>query len=255
VCTCVRACVRACPSLLLSLSFALAFSLRLSVCLSLSLLHTHSPTRSHTLSLIHSLTNAHTHQIFIPIFLAHSHTFLSLSFSFSLSISLLYTYTHTLIHKHIRTHTLSHVFTRSSTHSLLSRVRAALSSVRVRTRALFSLFLSPFLPFLFFAFAILSLFLSLHHHHHPSRLITSFAVILSLVRFISFSTPGSRDFSLKESYSHRECILSLSCPWRFLSDGKVREKNRGRDKFMKRIGISMYPRSPGTLLTTRIFWI
>jgi len=57
----VRGCARACPSLLLSLTFTLAFSLRPSVCLSLSSLHMHSRTRSHTLSLSHSLTNAHTH--------------------------------------------------------------------------------------------------------------------------------------------------------------------------------------------------
>jgi len=60
---CVRACVRACPSLLLSLAFALAFSLRLCICLSPSLLDTHSRTCSHTFSLIHSLINAHTHQM------------------------------------------------------------------------------------------------------------------------------------------------------------------------------------------------
>jgi len=110
---CVHACVRACPFLLLSLTFALAFSLRLSIRLSFSSIHTHSCTRSHTLSLIQSLTNAHTHQIFIPIFLAHSHTFLSLSLSFSLSLS----YTHTLIHTH--TFALTHSFTYSLAHPLI----------------------------------------------------------------------------------------------------------------------------------------
>ena len=31
-----------------------------------------------------------------------------------------------------------------------------------------------------------------------------------------------------------ECILSLSCPWHFLSDGTVEEKNTGRDKLMRK---------------------
>jgi len=39
---------------------------------------------------------------------------------------------------------------------------------------------------------------------------------------------------LKQSNSHCECILSLSCPWHFLSDGTVEEKNRGRDKLMRK---------------------
>jgi len=88
---------------------------------------------------------------------------LSLRLSVCLSLSLLHTHSRTrsqTIATHIRTLTLSHLFTRSSTHSLLSRVRAALSVARAQAHALFSLFLSPFLPFLFFSFAILSLLLS-----------------------------------------------------------------------------------------------
>ena len=165
--------------------------------------HTHSRTRSHghTLFLIHSLTNAQTHHIFIPILLAHSHTFLSfpLSFlflSFSLSLSLSLSYTHTLIHTHIRTHTLSHLFTRSSTHSLSQcRVCALRCLQRAYALALSSLCFSP-----------------------PP----------------TFYTPGSHDFNLKQSCSHCKCILLLSCPWRFLSDGTVEEKNRGRGKLMRK---------------------
>ena len=56
------------------------------------------------------------------------------------------------------------------------------------------------------------------------------AVFLSLICFLSFSTPGGHDFNLKQSYSHCERILLLSCPWYFLSDRTVEEKNRGRDK-------------------------
>jgi len=203
----VRAFVRVPLSFVLSLSPLHSLSGCLSV--SLFLFYTRLRTRSHTLSLIHSLTNAHTHRIIIPIFLAHSHTFLSLSLflSPSLSLPLSLSYTRTLIYTHIRTHTLSHLFTRSSTHSLLSHVRAALSSARVRARALCSLFLSPFLPFFFFSLAILSL-----SSLPPLSLACFLAIFLSLVRFLSFPNPGSHDFNLKQSCSHCESTLSLPCP-------------------------------------------
>jgi len=148
----------------LSLSFFLSFSPLhslsgfLSVLLCLHYTHTraHAVTHTHSLSSTHSQKHARSNPY--AIFLAHSHTFLYLSLSFLLSLSL--SYTHAMIHTHIRTHTLSHLWTRSSTHSLLSRMRAALSSACVRARALFSLFLSPFLPFLFFSFPILSVLFS-----------------------------------------------------------------------------------------------
>jgi len=41
-------------------------------------------------------------------------------------------------------------------------------------------------------------------------------------------------FNLKQSNSHCEYILSLSCPWHFFSDGTVEEKNTGRDKLMRK---------------------
>ena len=137
VCTRERACVSLSPSFL-----------------SLSLLHSLSVFLSVSLFLMHSLTRAHRDQIFISIFLAHSHTFLSLSSSLSFSYIQKWTRTH------ICTLTLFYLFTRPPTHSLLSCLCAALSSARVRTRALSSLYLPPFLPFLFFAFLNLSLFLS-----------------------------------------------------------------------------------------------
>jgi len=208
---CVRACVRACPSLLLSLAFAFAFSLRLSLSLSLSLLHTHSHTRSHALSLFtHSHTHTQTRSLSPSFSHTHSHFFLSLSLSLSLS------YTHAQTPTHIRTHTFSHLFTCPPTHSLLSRVRTALFSARVRAHDLSSLFLSPFLPFSFFSFLSISLRLS------SSPLFTCLlAVFLSLVRFLSFSTPGSHDFNLKQSWSHCDFILAHSCSWHFLSYGTV----------------------------------
>jgi len=52
----------------------------------------------------------------------------------------------------------------------------------------------------------------------PLSLACLLAVFLSLVRFLSFSTPGSHDFNLKHFSSHFECILSFSYPWRFLSE-------------------------------------
>ena len=136
-------CVHARSSLFVSLKFSLVLSIRVSLCLSLSLLHTHTCTHGHLLSLIHSLTHAHTHRIFNPIF-SHTHTHFSLSFFLFLS-----TNTHT--HTQIREHTFFHFFTRPPPHSWLSRVSAALSSANVRACSLLSLFLSPFLPFVFFS--------------------------------------------------------------------------------------------------------
>jgi len=39
---------------------------------------------------------------------------------------------------------------------------------------------------------------------------------------------------LKQSNSLRECILALSCPWHVLSNGTEEEKNRVRDKLMRK---------------------
>jgi len=130
VCTCVRAHVSLSPSFSRFRPCILFQAVCLSV--SFSFTHTFAHMQSHALS--HPLTH-NTHQIFIPIFLAHSHTFLSLPLcyispssslslcflslflSFPLSLSLLHTYTET--HTHSHSHTLSH--------SLLLHVRAALS--------------------------------------------------------------------------------------------------------------------------------
>jgi len=134
-------------SLLLSVVFAFAFSFRLSVGVALSSLHTHSRTRSHMLSLIHPLTNARTHQIFMSIFLAHSHTFLylSLSFSLSLSLSLLHTYTDT--HTHSHSHTLSFMNWLIHSFIVVACARCVVFSARTRTRSLLSVSL-PLPPFL-----------------------------------------------------------------------------------------------------------
>jgi len=224
VCTCVRECVSSSPSFS---CFRPCIRLRLSVFLFFALLHTLSRTRSHTLSLIHSLTNAHTHQFFILIFLAHSHTFLSLSLSFSLflSLSLLHTYTDT------HTFALTLSLTYSLAHPLIHYCRVCVLRClqRAYARALSSLcFFPPSSLSYSFAFQF-CLFYSLP----PLSLACYLAVFLSLVCFLSFSTPGSHDFNLKQSCSHCECILSLSCPWCFLSDRTVEEKNRGRDKLMR----------------------
>ena len=142
----------------IAISLRLSFSSFLSVFLFLHYTYTRAHAVTRSLSSTHSQTHARTKSL-CP-FSLHTHThffiFLSLSLSFSLALS----YTHTLIHTNNRTHTLSHLWTRSSTHSLLSRVRAKLSSARVRARAHFSLFLSPFLPFLFVSFPILSFLFS-----------------------------------------------------------------------------------------------
>jgi len=158
----VRASVRAVPfSFFLSLSplHSLSGFLSVSFFLFYTNIWAHAVTRS--LSSTHSQTYTRTKSLSRSCSLTHTPFSLSFSLSLFLSLSLLhiYTDTHTLIHTHIRTHTFFHLFTCSSTHSLLSRVRAALSLARVRARALFSLFRSPFLLFLFFSFVILSLLL------------------------------------------------------------------------------------------------
>ena len=106
------------------------------------------------------------------------------------------------------------------------RVCALRCLQRTYARALSSLCFSPTsslscsFPFRLYLFCSLP----------PLSLACFLAVFLSLVRFLSFSTPGNHDFNMKQSNSHCECILSLSCPWHFLSDGTVEEKNRWRDK-------------------------
>jgi len=202
-----------------------AFFLKLSVCLSLSSIHTHSHTRSDTLSLIHPLTNARTHQIFMSIFLAHSHTFLYLSLSFPLSLSL------SLLHTYTDTHALTHPLIYELAYPLIHccRVCALRCLQRAYARALSSLCFSPpsslscSFPFRFYLFCSVP----------PFSVASFLAVFLSLVRFLFFSTPGNHDFNLKQSNSHCECILSLSCPWHFLSDGTVEENNTRRDKLMR----------------------
>ena len=140
VCTCELACVSLSPSFsrfrpcILSQAFCLS--------LSFSFTHTFAHTQSHALSLIHSLTNAHTHQIFIPIIsrsLTHISLSSSLSLSFlslslSLSLSLLHTYTDT--HTHLHSHTLS--FIHSLIHSLIVVACARCVVFSARTRALSS---------------------------------------------------------------------------------------------------------------------
>jgi len=168
-CTCVRARVSLSPSF----SRFSPYILSEAFCLSLSFSFTHTLTHMQSHALSHPLTHKRTHAPNLYPHLSRSLTHISVSsflslplslflffLSFSLSLSLSISYTHTLIHTHIHTHTLSHLFSCSSTHSLWSRVHAALSSAHVRARALFSLFLSPFLPFLFLSFVILSLLLS-----------------------------------------------------------------------------------------------
>ena len=128
--------------------------------LSLSFFITHTLAHTQSHALCHPVTHKRTHALNLYPHLSCTLTHISLSFSFSLSLSLFLLQTYTDTHTHIHTHTLFHLFTRSSTHSLFSRVRNALSSARVRASALFSLFLAPFLPFLFVSFPILSLLFS-----------------------------------------------------------------------------------------------
>jgi len=110
------------------------------------------------------------------------------------------------------------------------RVCALRCLERTYARALSSLCFSPpsslscSFPFRFYLFWSLP----------PLSVDCSLAVFVSLVRFLSFSTPGNHDFNLRQSNSHCECILSLSCPWHFVSDRTVEEKNRGRDKLMRK---------------------
>ena len=118
-----------------------------------------------------------------------SRTLTNISFSFSLSFSVSLSHTHTHIHTHIRTPTLSHFFTRPPPHSLLSRVSAALSSSNVRACFFPPFSLSYSFLLQFYVLASLS----------PLSLAFLPAVFPALVRFLSFSTPGSHDFNLKQS--------------------------------------------------------
>jgi len=229
VCMCVRACVSLSPSFsrfrpcILSQDFCLSPSF--------SCTHILAHTQSHALS--HPLTHKRKHAPNLCPHLSCSLTHISLSSSLFLSLSLFLS--RSLLHTYTDTHTHSHSHTLSLIHSLIHSfivvacARCVVFSARTRARSLLSVSL-PVPPFvvLFFCNSVsFALFL-------PSR--TTFAcflaVFLSLVRFLSFSTPGSHDFNLKQSCSHCECILSLSCPWRFLSDGTVEEKNRRKDKLM-----------------------
>jgi len=186
--------------------------------------HTLAHTQSHALS--HSVTHKHTRTKSLSPSFLHTHTHFSLFLSLSLSLSL--SYTHTLIHTH--TFAITHALTYSLAHPLMHccRVCELRCLQRAYTRVLSSLCFPPpsslscSFPFRFYLFCSLP----------PLSLACFLAVFLSLVRFLSFSTPGKHDFKLKQSNSHCKCILLLSCPWHFLSDGTVEEKNRGRDKLM-----------------------
>jgi len=209
VCTCVRA----------SVSFSLSFS-RFCPCilsqafylsLSFFITHTLAHTQSHALS--HPVTHKRTHASNLYPHLSCTLTQISLSFSLSLSLSLSPTHIHRYTHTLALTHSLTD--SRSSNQSLLSCVRAALSSARVRTRAVFSLFLSPFsLPtsFLFRFYLFCS--------RPPSRSLAS--------------SPCIPRLTASPFFAHCESILSLSCPWNFLSNGTVEQKNIGRDKLMRK---------------------
>jgi len=229
-------------SLLLSLVFALAFSHRLSFSgfLSVFLFLQYTYTRAHavirSLSSTHSQTHARTKSL-CPFFL-HTHTHFSIFLSLSLSLSLFLSYnTHTLIHTHIRTHTPSHLWTRSSTHSLLSRVRAALSSARVRARALFSLFLSPFLPFLIVSFPILSLLFS------SSPLGGLLPRRLCLTRSLpDFSTPGNYDSIWNSQTLTASAFFHSLARGIFSQMERWRRRIQGKTSWWERIGISLYPR-------------
>jgi len=166
----------------------------------------------------------------------HTHThfsiFLSLSFSLSLSLTHMQWYTRTFAPTHSLTYELAHPLIHCC------RVCALRCLQRAYARAPSSLCFSPpsslscSFPFRFCLFCSLP----------PLSVACFLAVFVPLVRFLSFPTPGNHDFNLKQSNSYCECILSLSCPWQFLSDGTVEEKNRGRDNGWERIGISLYPR-------------
>jgi len=179
VCMRERACVSLSPSFSRFLFCILSQAFSLSI--SFSFTHTLAHTQSHALS--HALTHTRTQGPDLYPHLSRTLTHISLSFFLSLSLSYIQTWTRT----HICTLTLSHLFTRPHTHSLLSRLRAALSSARVR-RSLLSV--SPPLP----PFLILFLSESISFFSLPVlSLACLLAVFLSLVRFLSFSTPGSHD--------------------------------------------------------------
>jgi len=186
--------VRACVSLSPSFSLFRPYILSQTFCLSLSFSFTHTlaHTQSHALS--HPLTHKRTHAPNLYPHLSRSLTHISLSFFLFLSLYLslihIHTYTDTQTHSH--SHTLALIHSLIHSFIVVACARYVVFSARTHARSLLSVSL-PLPPFLVLflcdsiSFALFS----------PSRLVTSFAVILSLVRFISFSTPGNRDFSLK----------------------------------------------------------
>jgi len=148
-----------------------AFSRTHAVARSFSCTHSHAHTGTRSLSPSFSHTQAHF-SLFLPL---------------SLSLSLFLTYKH----GHAHTFALSHSLTCSLAHPLIHccRVCALRCLQSAYARALSPLcisppsFLSHYFPFriyLFFSLPLLSLACLL-------------AVFLSLVRFFSFSTPGSHD--------------------------------------------------------------
>ena len=134
-----------------------------------------------------------------------------------------------MIHTHIRTHTLSLIHSLIHSFIVVACACCDVFSARMCVRSLLSVSL-PLPPFL--------IRFSLRFYLLCFLPLLSFAcflaVFLSLVRFLSFSIPGSHDFNSKQSCSHCKSTLSLSCPWYFLSDGTVEEKNGGRDKLMRK---------------------
>ena len=180
-------------SLSFSLVFALAFSLRLSFSgfLSVFLFLHYTHTRAHAVT--HSLSsNARTHQIFMRIFLAHSHIFLyhlSLSFPLSLSLSLLHTYTDT--HTHSHSHTLSLMNSLIHTFIVVACARCVVFSARTRALSLLSVslplpsflvgFLSDSISFvLFLASWWLASSPSLSHSFAPSFFLQLLVTMISI---------------------------------------------------------------------------
>jgi len=225
VCTCVRACVSLSPSFsrfctcILSQAFYPSFFFFNT--------HTLARTQSHALS--HPVTHKCIHAPNLYPHLSCTLTHIPLSFPLFLSLSLSLTHIHWYTHTHSHSHPLSLIHSLIHLCIVVACARCVVYSARTRARSLLSGSL-PLPPFLvIFLSDSISFVLS-----PPLSLACFLAVFLSLVRFLSFSTPNNLDFNLKQSNSHCKCILSLSCPWHFLSDGTVDEKNRGRDKLMRK---------------------
>jgi len=228
VCTSVRACVSLSPSFSHFCPCILSQAFYPSLCIFNT--HTLAHTQSHALS--HPVTHKRTHASNLYPHLSCTLTHISLSFSlfFSLSLSLSLSYTHTLIHTHTHSHSHALSLIHSLIHLFIVVAFASCVVYRSRTHARSLLSVSLFLPP--FLVRFLSNSFLLFSHPPLARLLPR--RLLSIVRFLSFWTPGNHDFKLKQSNSHCECILSLSCPWHFLSDGTVEEKNRSRDKLMRK---------------------